>query len=342
MNNRRKKEVLFNIYSKHFDFIRENSSLKDTFEKGFGFYCPICINYFEKEDIHDTINPLTIEHNPPKSLGGKSSIITCKKCNSQAGHKIDNEVLKTLLEIDSYNFKPNSEIRTKFYNDSTDGKGINGKIKIENAGEFVINIDSKNNNPELYKKFVESEEYEYNSGLFSTDISNIGWRKKMQFNFDKPKIRDENLARVSLLKIAYLLAFEKLGYLYIFNKNCQIIREQIKQPEKNIIQNPFWINYKFPDKFLGINIITKPRELRSILVVYDLKTKSDTYRISICLPGLSVGDEKIYENIKLKLCQSEGFENIEVNNYINSNYDIKDIKNTFHLIQYWESYIETI
>jgi hypothetical protein len=145
-----------------------------------------------------------------------------------------------------------------------------------------------------------------------------------------------------LLKIAYLLAFEKLGYLYIFNKNCHIVREQINHPEKNILKNPFWINYEFPDKFLGINIITKPRELRSILVVYDLKTKSDTYRISICLPGLSVGDEKIYENIKLKLCRDKGFENITVNNYINSNYDIKDVQNTFHLMEYWESYIETI
>lgn len=340
MNNREKKEILFNIYSENFKFIKENSNLKDKFEKDFGCYCPICLTYFEKSDLNNEINPLTIEHNPPQSLGGKSSVLTCKKCNSEAGHKIDNEILTVLREIDAINFKPNSEIKTKFFNDSTEGNGVNAKIKIEDNGTFIINIDTKNNNPATHKKFFESEIHEYKSPIFSTDFTETGWSKKLSFNFEKPNKRNERLASISLLKIAYLLAYEKLGHLYLFNKNSEIIREQIKFPEKELIKNPFWIHYKFPDHILGVNIITKPRELRCILVVFDLKTKSDNYRISICLPGFSLGDEKIYENINEKLCQGNGFEKIEVNNYINSEYDIKNVDKTFHLVKFWEEFVE--
>ena len=340
MNNRKRKEILFDIYSKNFSFIKNHSSLKDNFDKDFGCYCPICLNYFERADLFDKTNPLTIEHNPPQSLGGKGSVLTCKKCNSEAGHKIDNEILTALLEIDALNFKPNSEIRTKFFNDATDGKGVNAKIKIENDGTFIINIDKKNNNPETHDKFIKSEVYEYKSPLFSNDIIETGWNKKLSFTFEKPNKRNERLASISLLKIGYLMVFEKLGHLYLFNKNAEIVREQIKFPEKEIIKNPFWIHYKFPDNMLGVNIITKPRDLRSILVVFDLKTKSDTYRISLCLPGFSEGDDKIYNNISDKLCREEGFENVEVNNYINSEYNIKDIENTFLLVKFWESFVE--
>lgn len=340
MNNSEKKEILFNIYSENFKFIKDNSSLKDKFEKDFGCYCPICLNYFEKSDLYDEINPLTIEHNPPQSLGGKSSVLTCKKCNSEAGHKIDNQILTALREIDALNFKPNSEIRTKFFNDATGEKGVNAKIEIESDGNFIINIDTKNNNPITHKKFLESEVYEYKSPLFNTDFTETGWNKKLSFSFEKPKKTNERLASISLLKIAYLLAYEKLGHLYLFNKNAEIIREQIKFPEKEIIKNPFWIHYKFPDNIVGVNVITKPRELRSIVVVFDLKTKSDNYRMSICLPGFSSGDENIYENINEKLCQGYGFEKVEVNNYINSEYNIKDVEKTFRLIEFWEHFVE--
>jgi hypothetical protein len=340
MNNRAKKELLFKIYSDNFKYIKNNSSLKNNFDKDFGCYCPICFIYFEKADLFDKTNPLTIEHNPPQALGGKGSVLTCKKCNTEAGHKIDNEILKKLLEIDAVNFKPNAEIKTQFFNDSTEGKGVNANIKIDKDRKIIINIDSKNNNPTTQINFLNSEVHEWKSPFFSDNLNTTGWTKKLDFTFNQPKKANERLATISLLKIAYLMAFEKLGHLYLFNKNAEIVREQIKFPDKEIIKNPFWINYKFPDNILGVNIITKPKELRSILVVYDLKTKSDTYRIAICIPGFSEDDDKIYENINEKLCKGEGFENVEVNNYINSEYKIKNLEDTFLLVNFWESFVE--
>ncbi len=338
MDNKRRKKILFNIYSNNFKYIIDNSSLKKTFDKGYGCYCPICLNYFNEEESNSKENPLTFDHNPPKSLGGKNGVLTCKNCNSKAGYKIDKEILVTLLEIDFMNFRPNSELRTKLFNDSTKGKGVNANVKIDKKGEFIIDINSKNNNPIIQEELINSFEYSYTSSLLTSSNEIIS--SKLSFDFNKPNKRNEKSASISLLKIAYLMAFEKLGHIILFSKNMEIVRNQIKNPEKDIIKNPFWINFKFPDNMLGVNIITKPKELRSFLIVYDLKTKSDTYRVAICLPGYSSGDINIYKNIENLLCRDKGFQNIEVNSYLNIHSDIRDVKKALLPIKYWESLFE--
>lgn len=40
-------------------------------------------------ELEDSENPLTLEDAPPKSLGGKAHVLTCKECNNKAGQKID-------------------------------------------------------------------------------------------------------------------------------------------------------------------------------------------------------------------------------------------------------------
>jgi len=51
------------------------------------YYCPICqLGYCEASAI---TGELTLEDVPPKSIGGKPILLTCRKCNSSAGHIID-------------------------------------------------------------------------------------------------------------------------------------------------------------------------------------------------------------------------------------------------------------
>lgn len=338
MNNREKRELIFKIYSDNFQSIVDNTILKETYDKNYGYYCPLCTEHFNKQKLDD--KTLTLEHNPPKSLGGKGSILTCKKCNSKSGHSIDVELLNALKTLEGYSFKPNSEFRTKFQNESTGDKGVNAKIKIDNDGKFIINIDSSNNNPKISEKFLNSMTYTYHNPIIPIDLENIGWKKEMSFSFPKPEPINEKILTISLLKIAYLLAFEKLGYIFLFSKNMQIIRKQLDNPDKEIIRPPFWIKYDFPDDNLGVNIITKPRELRAFLIIFDLKTNSDQYRFAIVLPGLGENDDKIYDILSDELTSGEGFLNFDLNNYINSNYDIKKVTETFKLVHYWDEIIE--
>jgi len=338
MNNREKRELIFKIYSDNFQSLVDNTKLKETYDKDYGYYCPLCTEHFTVQKLHD--KTLTLEHNPPKSLGGNGTILTCKKCNSKSGHSIDVELTNALKTSDAYSFKPNSEFSTKFTNEHTGDKGVNAKIKVDKDGKFIINVDSKNNNPKISKRFFDSATQTYHNPIFTTDFKNIGWQKELSFNFPKPEPLNENILKISLLKIAYLKAFEKLGYIFLFSKNMQIVREQLDNPEKEIIKPPFWFNYDFPDDKLGINIITKPRELRAFLIIFDLKTSSDKYRFAIVLPGLGENDEKIYDILPDRLTTGKGFLNCELNNYINFNYDIKKTEETFKLVRFWDEIIE--
>ena len=144
------------------------------------------------------------------------------------------------------------------------------------------------------------------------------------------------MASIGLLKIAYLIGFEKLGHAFLFGKYMELIRSQIKQPEKEIINKPFWIHNNYSDDLLGVNIITKPKELKSFLIVFDLKTKSDSYRIGICIPGYDENDINIYDNIESILCQGEGDIKVETNNYLNKEFNIKDENSSLVPIKFWE------
>jgi hypothetical protein len=116
----------------------------------------------------------------------------------------------------------------------------------------------------------------------------------------------------------------------------ELIRSQIKQPEKEIINKPFWIHNNYSDDLLGVNIITKPKELKSFLIVFDLKTKSDSYRIGICIPGYDENDINIYNNIESLLCQGEVDIEVETNSYLNKEFNIKDENNSLVPIKFWE------
>ena len=56
--------------------------------KSYGLYvCPICAKGYDRHQLE--AGTLTLEHVPPKSLGGKGIVLTCKNCNSTAGHSVD-------------------------------------------------------------------------------------------------------------------------------------------------------------------------------------------------------------------------------------------------------------
>ncbi len=334
MSKKEKKNILFRVYSNNLKAIFDKAKNKDL-PKDFGCYCPICEKHFTSKDFEK----LTLEHNPPRSLGGKDNVLTCKDCNNKAGSNIDAQIVLALNELEFMKFKPNSSLKTQFFNKSTGDKGINGCVSIDEKGAFRIDISSANN-PKTKEAFINSFEYEYN--ILQNNFENFGRNKKLSFEIKKPDRRNERLAGIALLKMAYLLAFEKLGHIIMFGQHMRIIRDQIKNPDKNIINKPFWIHFNYPDNMLGVNIITKPTELKSLLIVFDLVTKSDIYRIGICLPGFDEKDNIIYDNIESILCSNGGSVNFETNNFLNQEFDIRQSDNALLPIIYWEKLFEHI
>ena len=339
MKPKQKREKIFYIFSQNLDWVKKHHQIR--FEPDFenGYICPLCVEIFFKKDLNVNLkNFLTLEDVPPAALGGKARILTCKKCNSRSGHKLDSHLLNALLEADSKLFLPNSETLSTF---EIDGNVINGKIKIDNEGKFLIDFQKQYSNPQSSKEFKKglfNSETVYNP-IFYPNIRYTTRFKSKEITMKFKKTSDERRAAIALLRIAYLHAFSKLGNSFIINNNLKVIREQILNPEKEILPKVFWIKYEFPEDCEGINIITWPKKLNCYLVTFRLITKSISRQFSIALPGPSEFGPDIYKNLEEILCVGDGtekevitFETLPDRDYI------KDEDLVFGSHYYWQEY----
>lgn len=57
------------------------------------YLCPLCVDVVFTVSEFET-KELSIEHVPPKALGGDEMVLTCRKCNNVAGSKFDAEAAK--------------------------------------------------------------------------------------------------------------------------------------------------------------------------------------------------------------------------------------------------------
>jgi hypothetical protein len=295
-NTKHIRKKIFDIFSQNLSLIKSHPeiSFKPDFEDG--YICPLCFDpYFESDLSPKSKNPLTLEDVPPKSLGGNPKILTCRECNSKSGHILDNHLLKRLREIDSMEFLPNSEYKTTF---SINGHNTNGMVKVDQDGKVVFDIQPKWSNPESTKQFMKDvfpPRTIYNP-LFHPE-KQFEQYSTNKFTFKKPSNSDERRGEVALLRIGYLLAFSILGNAFLINGGLIGVREQILNPDKDILPKVFWIKYDFPKELMGINIIKSPKELRCFLAIFNLKTNSKVRQFAIALPGPSTPGIKIYENI---------------------------------------------
>nr|WP_300667107.1 HNH endonuclease [Fluviicola sp.] len=287
-----KKKKLFNIFSQNLKWFLEYPRIELVSEDGKkitdGYVCPLCFCSFPEEALDNTFeNPLTLEDVPPKSLGGKVRTLTCRKCNSEAGHKIDAH-LANQLQLDNM-WKVNSEVRARF---TLGGNKVNGTFSMTEKG-VVFNLLTENSHPIQSKKFIE----DLKNGAM--EISGA----KLEFS---PLVKaDLRRAELGLLRAAYLYAFSELGYGMMLNGGMTKVREQLMNPEKKILPGVFWFKYDFSDDLYGFNIIREPKELRCYLIIFDLITKSGKMQCAIALPGPSSPSIGIYENIEKILGKDE-------------------------------------
>lgn len=320
-----RKLKLYELYSQNLSWVKENPSLK--FEPDFeeGYICPLCFNVFTKDALNKTsLNPLTFDHNPPSSLGGKHGILTCRDCNSKAGYKIDNHLLLQLKEWNFFSNAPNSKIRATLNND---GSRVAADMSVEEDGRVRINVDGKNSNPVHKERFFANRTNTYKAYdpfLEGHDMFDAGTSWKINFGMEIHPKSNERYGEIALLKIAYLLAFQKLGHGFLINPNLYKIREQILNPEKPILPKVFWLKYDFPEKFIGLNIVNNPKELQCFLIIFDLFSNGVKKQFAIALPGLSHPGLKIYENIEAILCQNkEGSSHLNIEHLYNWDYVTK-------------------
>lgn len=202
MSNKTKRQYFFELGSKAFMRVSGRKHVYD---------CPICLNEYADS------NELTLEHAPQESIDGKGIALTCKGCNSPHDSGADSAVLRERLFLRFRTGKLDRTIRGKM---QVFGESVNIEV-MQKSGCTELIIDDKINNPLIAQHTTEALKSDQVSEVQFSPIFHCSPRK----------------ASIGYLKSAYIGAFAKFGYSYIRRPCLEIVREQIHNPEKMILQN---------------------------------------------------------------------------------------------------------
>lgn len=244
------------------------------------YACPLCRTAFPREAL-DT-GSLTLEHVPPDSIDGRGIVLTCHQCNSKAGHTIEAQLHRRRELI-------------KFAQALAGEGNYSGRIQLT-MSETETNVETEIEDGQL--KMVVPDEIndpKHLEGQFEKldqMAENDTW-DGYKFNVS-PAIRyNPRVANLSYLKSGYLAAFAALGYIYAMQKSLEIVREQLSNPEDQLI--PSYM-IKLPN--------SEPTERKMIQVEEPLNAIAvQIDRYLVFLPPVDSHD-KFYESLN-KLLKSK-------------------------------------
>lgn len=180
--------------------------------------CPICLSDFDSSDVLTATN-VTLEHAPPKSLGGAPICLTCESCNNKA----------SLIDHHAY-------LSEKARKEWAEGKGAPIVSDVHGHKRLRRFIPRDPNAPFPARKHL------LRNGTIKLDklppkhlldlSKGIGFRIPQRDDYEF----------VSMIKSAYLMVFSLMGengYKFAENIGLQPVREQIMNPGEKILKGGF-------------------------------------------------------------------------------------------------------
>ena len=238
------------------------------------FACPLCMTVYEKDALEKKI---TEEHIISRKLGGQIFTLTCTQCNSQDGSSLDSHLINKFRTDDKLAGLSDDPFRGKLK-----VEGAEQSVDIYHTGAsssgFLIVGDPKRTNP----KALNTIQQALAKGT-----------QEMSLSVKKDYI-PRNVS-VACIRAAYLLMFRYFGYEFILQDNMVIVREQIKNPESDLIASRAVIKFNdSPEIWNSISVINTPSDLRCFFVCLNFSTKIDR-QLGVILPGFDAESKYIYD-----------------------------------------------
>ncbi len=234
------------------------------------FVCPICLESLVwTEHLRRDI---TIEHIVPKSLAGRMTTLTCKKCNNTAGTELESHLVQRVqLEGRKKPILAGVEFcDTKF----------RGKVHLPDSADYSMKLFG-------FQKQSDPREIDKFGRLLSEGVWD-GQELKLNLELGFAPA----LSVAALVRSAYLLMFRLFGYRYVYSRSAAVIRKSITDPlvETDVLKAVSWRVDVRPPTENGVSIVTKPGELRSFMIFLTLD-KGQDHVSAIALPPPNAGLE---------------------------------------------------
>ncbi len=182
------------------------------------YLCPLCFQWaFTIDALEAKPDPtLTDEHAPPKWADGKELALTCRNCNNESGRTFDGEARKQEVMRRFLAGESSEPMKIRY---TLDGVTTNADLHMAGqTGMFIAGAPAPAaNNPADVERLME---------VMDTYVGD----NTRDFNFQiQTRMRvDDNVARVSWIRTAYLVAFAAFGWRYVTQRALDPLRVQFR------------------------------------------------------------------------------------------------------------------
>lgn len=187
------------------------------------YACPLCLNIdhderrarfcvFTEAALHN--QSLTVEHVPPQSFGGRPLVLTCRACNNTSGAGVDAHARKRENPRDAFL----GRVATKISMTAGTHRLAGSFMLTSGAYHFAVTKRRNAHRPDA------------EAGVRRTLTNSEDSTRDITLSFDYDRF-DDDLARVSWLRTAYLALFSVAGYGAVVGREMELVRRQIREPK---------------------------------------------------------------------------------------------------------------
>jgi hypothetical protein len=174
-------------------------------------WCPLCLNPFGRDalDTKEFSKALSEEDIIPKALGGRIVTLTCKRCNNTDGSEVDSQFVQK-VRMDEALLGYHGSIGSEVY---INGHRVLAEIECQQGEGGTTKIVVKSEGS--YDAEIKASQQAFLQGV----VEKIQLDMRLRY---KP-----NMARLGVVRSAYLAMFSRFGYRYILNDSVEHIRQLI-------------------------------------------------------------------------------------------------------------------
>ena len=220
--------------------------------------CPLCLESFGIDAIDD--NRLSVEHIIPSAVGGTLPTLTCTRCNNTHGSDLDRNLVSAMEAFDA--LEGQRELPAVFHNEQGH-VAANILWRVGSGGTTEIKIVGEASNPAGLDGI---RDHIHDGATLSFTLS-FGFIPERYWR--------------AVFRVAYLAAFERLGYRYILDHCGGLVRRVLNgtDPAPDVILQA----HPVPEPPQQAWVVPIWKEPSSLAVIFRLRTTTTRY-LAVLLP----------------------------------------------------------